>query len=512
MSFSDTLTELGLSHILDRPKYFPIELLNSDKIYNAIDDFRQNNLRVLIYGDYDTDGCMCIKEWILFMNLIGHHNYEVYEYTNRMHTVDPGAVRKAIEEQFDYIIISDSGSSELGDSGLITKLLKFGVKVVVIDHHYTPYNYEDYPVGCSIVNNIIENRLCPDKEPISVSAGALVFLVLDYYLHRYTSVLNNDQMSAYALISLYADSIDMSSTLNRSIYYKAMQLKDNPNLPIDIQIFLESYNTFSRRFIEFNYTPKINCCFRNEVFGILNDYLATNSRNVTMMTSRMSLIKQLHIETAENIELAVDNIEYELLDNFVIGSLNTVSHLIDIEETRLYNFTGLIANKLAERHGKCGVVFCARGDRIQGSFRDLQSRNYLPIFKQFCKADGHPPAFGFSLSTWEYSSFMRFLIKVDKQFFLAQTSNRPIVVPHEGFLPSPELLGDVAKYNEFSGSRIPMALVSKTLNGDITEVITSYGYKYRWGNLNISSKRRIEPGEVMLIKPFYDNTLRLTVI
>lgn len=512
MTFYDTLEEIGLSQILDIPEYNPIKFENAEKIYASIDDFRKNNSKVLIYGDYDADGCMCVKDWVLFMQWVGHTNYEIYEYADRMHTLDPGAVKQAIEGDFQYILVNDTGSSELGENGLITKLLAHDIKVIIIDHHFTAYNYEDYPENCAIVNNVIENRMHPENVEVIVSAGCLVYLILDYYLKSRNIVKYTAQMACYALVSLYADSIDMSSELNRAIYYEAMTIRDYGKVPLDIQIFIEKYTTFCRHFIEYGYAPKINCCFRNEMFGVLNDYLECTHDSVMIMTGKVKLISELHLQTAKLIGEVVEKIEYEVLNNFVIANLNSVANEYDIEQTRLYNFTGLIANKLAERHGKCCVVWCARNGKIRGSFRDLQSRNYLPIFKQFCKADGHPPAFGFSLSLWQYNSFIESIKRVDKYFYLEDANNKPIIIGHPGLLPDTTLLQDIARYNEFSGSRIPLALIKKRMTADIRETVSSYGYKYRWGNFNISSPRRIKKGEEMLIYPYRNISLRMKVL
>ena len=163
-------------------------MLNSETIYKMINNIIITNAKVFLYGDYDTDGLMCVKVWEEFFRLIGFTNYKTYCYTERMHNLDPRAVKQAIEEKFEYMIVNDTGSSELGENGLINKLVSFGLKVIVIDHHQTKYVYSDYPKDCATVNSTIENKLCPDKPPILLSAGALCFVISETYVQKFKDV------------------------------------------------------------------------------------------------------------------------------------------------------------------------------------------------------------------------------------------------------------------------------------------------------------------------------------
>lgn len=510
MDFYEQLCEIGLENILVKPEYKSIKMINSDHIYDMINDIRITNAKVFLYGDYDTDGLMCIKVWEEFFRLIGFTNYKTYTFTERMHNLDPRAVKQAIEEKFEYIIINDTGSSELGDNGLINKLIDFGLKVIVIDHHQTKYVYSDYPKDCAIVNSTIENKMCPEQPPILLSAGALCFVILDNYISEFKSSINTDVLAIFALISLYADCVDMSSKLNRAIYYKAMRV-DYRNIPKCISLFLKHNNKFSRRFIEFQYTPKINCVFRNELFGLLNDYVALKSdKDIPLMVKKIEMLSNLHVMSADMVNQVADIIEHEVLDNFVIANLNSVNSYINVEENKLYNYTGLVANRLAERYGKSAVVWCLHGDEVKGSFRDLLSRSYLKTFQQFCIANGHNPAFGFHIRPLEFDSFIQFIKRIDKKFFIKGEPNRPIVVDHVSKEPDLKLLSDVATYNEFGGNMIPIALVRKRYTSDIKESSSKYGgYTYKWGKFFITSKHRYKYGDYILVKPTVEKSLRL---
>lgn len=510
MDFYDELSEIGLEYVLEKPKYKSIKMENSDTIYESINEILKTNAKVLLYGDYDTDGLMCIKVWEEFFRLIGFTNYTTYKYSDRMHTLDPKAVRQAVEDKYEYMIITDTASSEIEDGGLIHRLLNFGVKPVIIDHHQTRFEYKDYPKDCAIVNTTIENKMYPNREQFYLSAGALCFVVLDYYISEYYPNMSTDVLSCYALISLYADSIDMSGTINRAIYYKATSV-DYKLLPKSVSLFMKPNSRFGRRFVEFQYTPRINCVFRNEMFPLLNEYVALKGdKNIPQMVKKVEILTKIHLDIVQVIGQVADIIEYEVLDNFIIANLNSVERFVDIGAYKLYNYTGLVANRLADRFGKPAVVWCLWNDEIRGSFRDLLSRSYLKTFQQFCIAGGHDPAFGFHLKPLEFANFLKFLRRVDKKFYIEGEPNRPIIIEHKQREPDDTLLYDVGLYNEFGGNKIPISLVKKMYTSDIKESSSKYsGYTYRWGKYFINSSHRYKYGDYIIFKPTIEKSLRL---
>src|SRR5690606_4451500 len=143
-----------------------------------------------------------------------------------------------------------------------------GVKMILLDHHQSSYDYDDFK-GCAMINTTFENSF--SKEEYMLSAGALTYIVCDKLIRR-LGYPELESISALALCSLYADCIDMSSDLTRSIYYKAVSLKQT-KLPTFIQHFMKDYSQFNRRFIDYTFSPRINSLFRSESFDLLNKFL-----------------------------------------------------------------------------------------------------------------------------------------------------------------------------------------------------------------------------------------------
>lgn len=507
MEFRHKLKDLGLLHVLDYVDYSTPMLYGMPAIHEALDDIILNNRKVFLYGDYDMDGLMCIMGFKEFFRKVNFTNYTIFKYKERTHTLDKYAITEIIQGRYDYAIICDTASSEMD---AIKQIISFDTKLIVIDHHQTKYDYSDYPKNCSTISSVIENRMNPSLN-LTVSAGALVFIVLNEYLLQHN--IDGATLACYALVSLYADCIDMSGEINRGIYYYAMSLQQ-VDLPDYIGHFLNKWTVFCRRYIEFHYSPKLNSIFRSEEFELINSYMLVKpGQQLKDLKLILDMITQAHADSRTLVDKATDIIDYKIMNNFVVGNLNSVQDYINIRKTRLYNYTGLIANRLASRYGKSAVVWCSYENTIKGSFRDLLSRNYLTSFRQFCEANGHNSAFGIYIPPFKFGEFYDCLCRLDTKFSIEGEPNIPIVLPYPYKEVDIRLLNDIAKYNEFSGNKIPLGLIELTFRADMTEVRTPYsGYKYRWGSLFIQSDSRLYVGRSYLMKPVKGKNIKLFVV
>lgn len=509
MEFYRHLKRNKIYKLLEHTEYVSPTIYNYNKFKKFVVDAISNNKKILVYGDYDPDGLSCILAWKKYFYKMDYNNFHIFEYRERTHSIDEVAILEAIEGKYDYIIINDAGSSEMDK---INKLINFGVKVILVDHHQTIYSYESYPEDCAIVNSTLENKHRRKKgysgEDLNVSAGALVFILLDKLLEDYRKYSRD--LSAYALFSLYADCIDMSSDINRGIYHMAIGL-GHATIPSEIAGFLNEYSSLNRRFVEFNMTPKINCAFRKEMFSPLNNvFLAKEYAQPNLVVDMVQNLAEMHSFSLNVVNKATDIIYYEKVGDFVVGNLNSVSSDIDIESTKLYNYTGLIANKLSERFKRPSVVYCGLNNSVKGSFRDILGRNYLQTFRSFSQSEGHNAAFGIKLHVMEVPDFLRNLKDFGNNKQAQEVKNEPVIIPGFDVPPDKTELMDMAMYNEFAGIRYPIVVIGLSRTGKMTERPNRYGgYIYKWGSHNIHSSKRIPIGCKLLIRPTKTKGLKL---
>lgn len=200
----------------------------------------------------------------------------------------------------------------------------------------------------AIINTTIENQL-EGKKVYELSAGALTFCVFDTFAKSIEKDISS--LSAYALVSLYADSMNMGNTINRSIYFLAHTFSQE-ELPSKIQMFMHANSSFYSRFIQFRLIPKINAIFRTEKFEYINECFFDDEIRAADKVRYLEAIDSIYTSNRNMVLAVADTIEYEEMDNFILANLESVSEYFKIKENKLYNYTGLIANKLSDRCGK----------------------------------------------------------------------------------------------------------------------------------------------------------------
>ena len=216
---------------------------------------------------------------------------------------------------------------------------------------------------------------------------------------------------------------------------------------------------------------------------------------------------ELYDVTRKMVARVTDLVQRDVLNNFVIANLSSCDLPDKVE--KLYNYTGLIANNLAQEYGKPCIVLCDTGTNVKGSFRDLLGRNYLEIFCQFSKSEGHPAAFGINLNYVDVADFIDMIKNtVDKKFFIYKLEDN-LVLDMNDVTPNVKLLKDIAYYNEFSGQSLPMAVVKKRhMMREFSNYKKSY-YNYKWGDLTVESQYKLVLGSYIKIKPVLAKNLRL---
>lgn len=494
--FYEYLDKHDLRDVLNPVDYVAPDFINLNRVFDFLQDIVQNNKRVLIYGDYDVDGAMCILSIRDSLRSIGFTNYTIFKYVARTHDLDKYAVHQCIRNHYDYMIIADTGSSDLNE---INRLVAAGVKIILLDHHNTIYSYEDFPEEVAMINTTLEN-FSLGHDVFKLSAGALCYCVMERFIREYYHAENKSTV-AYALTSLYADHMDMANVLNRSIYWKAIVLSKS-ELPPYLQHFMNEYTVFGRRYIEFWFSPRINALFRAEHFALLNAYLFGSNDAVTT-AKYVQFINDLY-EKNRTMVLKVSDLlqsKVEVLNNFVLCDLYAVNEYVPVLENKLYNYTGLIANKLAEQFKTAAIVYCETPEYFKGSVRDKYNRNYLPLFKQLTYAGGHNSAFGLKINLLEFNKFHENLYRVDKYYAEKIKHDGVIIEEYQALEPDPTLIENMALYNDFAGNELPTAFIKKQLLGNMTEQYGTFYHTYNWGLYKIQSQASLDFGSMLIMKP-----------
>lgn len=514
MDFYKEIEKNGNLDVLRKVQYVTPSFYNWDGVNQFLFDIVESNRdpdriskRVFVYGDYDVDGAMSAKIILDGLASVGVTEIDVFRYKHRTHLLDKLAAQECLLGRYDYFIVCDTGSNDLK---LLGKIASVGTKIIMLDHHVASFTYDSIDDdSVALINTELENKLLSvDQEEFRLSAGALCYVVLRKFFEEHGYKWDTS-IAAYAAISLFADCMDMSSILNRAIYYEARVL-EKAELPRIVAAFMNEYSVFCARYVGFWFAPRLNAMFRSEQFDFLNMFLFDKLSPVDLQYC-CEKIEDVYVGNREMVKEIADIIAAEELNNFVISDLYSVNRYYDVKENKLANYTGLVANKLSESYGKTAVVYCMNGASFKGSVRDPFGRNYLVLFQQICYAAGHPPAFGLEIKPFDFDNFLANIRRIDAHFSIDTVLNKPIIVTVNSQMPDSVLIEDMALYNEFAGQYMPIVYIRKQIIGDMREVRTKYNYRYSWGEYFIQSDYSLNFGTYVLLKPTKGLSTRLIV-
>lgn len=491
LGFYEILEENNLLQYLQYVDYSIPHFVNSDAVITTFLEIVRTNAKVLIIGDCDVDGLMCNLILREGLARCGCTNFDIFKYRQRSHTLDPVAIQECVRGGYKYCIIADCGSDDIA---LLSQLLSYGVHVILLDHHECESSYDSfYQLGdIDVINTTLE------PEHYCLSAGALCYCVMSD-LHARLRI-EDANMSVYALTSLYADCMNMGHELNRAIYYKATAIPTG-EVPSEIAMFMNSYQRITSRFINFWFSPRINAMFRSNSLDIINVLFL--EKNVTVMERNeyLELLEQKYVYIRDLMARVADIVDVQALDTFVIADLRSVEEHVDVTKNLLWNYTGLIANKLSERYSRAAFVYCRNGNVVQASVRDIFSRDFLSLFVLLCDAHGHNPAFGMKIKIFDLNELLQKLERLDKKLAMSNMTNEPVVIRYKYMTPDSSMIEDIALLNEFASTNVPVVLLQKQLVGDMREYKTEYNYKYRWGDYDIQSQNAQSFGSWLLVRP-----------
>ncbi len=365
----------------------PFLLLGMKEATERIKRAKEQNEKVLIFGDYDADGISAVTTLYFCLKHFGiTASVAVPERTDGY-----GLNVQKIEEILiggGVLITVDCGVSE---NEKIDYLKEKGVSVIVTDHHEPP---EILP-NCIVINPKIKNQ----QYPFDGLCGAGVAYKLGYALIGDKA---NDYLDYVALATI-ADSMDLVDE-NRTIVSLGLKIFNSNKCRIAFRDLLnDTKKEITSQTLAFVLAPRVNAGGRMGDAKSTLDLFLSNDRN-------------------EIFNLAVKTNEYNIARQAECDNIYREASAI-IKETKLYQkeviliknenwgagFIGIVAARLVEDYNKPVIVFSKNDGYYKGSARSVEGVNiYLAISsaKDLLTAyGGHSQAAGVSVTDENFTAF-----------------------------------------------------------------------------------------------------------
>ncbi len=395
----------------------PNEMFGMESAAKEVVIALQEEMPILIWGDYDVDGTTATSLLYNFFSEIG---------VKKLHYHIPNRLTEGYGLNIDYFNSSDWISDTpflliTVDCGIsnyeeVEAIKKMGGRVIITDHHLLPDTVPD----CIFLNP--SNPQCGFNNKFLAGVGVSFYLIAGIRNHLKTHNITLSGIKetnslkhflAFVALGTLADIVHLSE-VNRVLVKAGIEsLSQTPFK--GLKTLLESseiYNSdLSSEDISYNIAPKINAAGR---FGVgekvVDLFTADEDKTINKLVKKLT---KLNDDRKLQCKNALEEI-LETIDSKTVKEENCIVITGDFFE----GIIGIIASKLVDQYKVPVFVFSnidKNGD-IKGSARSIEGVNILNAVKVndflLKKFGGHSMAAGMSMSYRNFKQFKENLINV----------------------------------------------------------------------------------------------------
>lgn len=393
----------------------PFLMKDMDVAVDRLNDAMGRKERILIYGDYDVDGCTAVALVYRFLQQF-YSNIEYY-IPNRYeegYGVSKKGIDYANENGIKLIIILDCGIKAIEEVAYAKSL---GIDFIICDHHVPD---ETLPPAVAVLNPKRSDDSYPFKHLCGCGVG---FKFMQAFAKS-----NNfppqelEKLLELCAVSIASDIVPITGENRILAYYGLKQINSDPSLGIKgiIDICGLTGKEITISDIVFKIGPRINASGRMMNGKEAVELLLAKDRTVAKEKSES--INQYNEERRE-------------LDKKITDEANAIiDNVQDIDDNRaivVYNpnwhkgVIGIVASRLTEKYYRPAVVLTKSSEFITGSARSVTGfdiykaiENCRDLLENF---GGHTYAAGFSLKEENLEAFtQRFLQLAAEEIFPEQ--------------------------------------------------------------------------------------------
>ncbi len=339
----------------------PFLMRDMDVAVDRLNDAIGRKERIMIYGDYDVDGCTAVALIYKFL-LQFYSNIEYYipDRYNEGYGVSIKGIDYAKAQGVSLIIILDCGIKAHKEIAYAKQL---GIDFIVCDHHMPD---DTLPDAVAILNPKREDDTYPFKHLCGCGVG---FKFMQAFAKN-NGIPFSKLMPLLDLcaISIAADLVEVTDE-NRILAYHGLKLINNqPSVGIKaiIDICGLSGREISMGDIVFKIGPRINASGRMENGKLSVQLLVENNPDTAVTTAK-------EIDEYNDLRRDIDKQMTEEA-NVIVERLNKQENrqcIVVYDENWKKGVVGIVAARLTDMYFRPTVVLTRDGDYAVGSARSV---------------------------------------------------------------------------------------------------------------------------------------------
>lgn len=372
--------------------------------------------RIMVYGDYDVDGCTSVTLVYKFlMQFYSNIEYYIPDRYDEGYGVSYKGIEHARENDVKLIIILDCGIKAIEE---ITYAKSIGIDFIICDHHVPD---ETMPPAFAILNPKREDDTYPYKHLCGCGVG---FKFMQAFAQ--SNGIPFSQLTPlldFVAVSIASDIVPVTGENRILAYYGLKLLNQNPNIGLKAIIDICGLNgrDISMSDIVFKIGPRINASGRMENGKESVDLLVEKDLNTALKAAKHineynEQRKDIDKQMTEEANLIVSRIE----------SQKRRSSIVLYDENWKKGVIGIVASRLTEIYFRPTVVLTRDGDMATGSARSIMGFDVYSAIKScrdlLLNFGGHTYAAGLTMKWKDVTVFRdRFQKYVEEHILPEQT-------------------------------------------------------------------------------------------
>ena len=400
-----------LSELID-----PFLMNDMDVAVDRLNDAMGRKERIMVYGDYDVDGCTAVALVYKFLQQF-YSNLEYYipDRYEEGYGISKKGLDLAAEHGVKLIIVLDCGIKAIEE---ISYAKQLGIDFIVCDHHVPD---DELPEAVAILNPKREDSTYPFKDLCGCGVG---FKFMQAFAKNngipFSQLI---PLLDFCAISIAADIVSVMGENRILAFHGLKQLNQNPS--VGVKAIIETCGLSGREItmsdIIFKIGPRINASGR----------VQNGTETVDLLVERdfkKALALAVHINKYNDQRRDIDKQMTEEA-NQIVERLESQEHqpaIVLYDKGWKKGVVGIVASRMTEMYYRPTVVLSCTNGIASGSARSVAGYDIYDAVKS-CRDllenfGGHTYAVGLSLKVENIPEFRRrFQEYVSKNIHVEQT-------------------------------------------------------------------------------------------
>ncbi len=379
----------------------PFLMNDMDVAVDRLNDAMGRKERIMVYGDYDVDGCTAVALVYKFLQqFYSNMEYYIPDRYEEGYGISKKGLDIAAEHNVKLIIVLDCGIKAIDE---IKYAQELGIDFIICDHHVPD---EELPPAVAILNPKREDSTYPFKHLCGCGVG---FKFMQAFAKNNGIPFSRlIPLLEFCAVSIAADIVPITGENRILAFHGLKQLNQNPS--VGLKAIIEICGLTGRELnmsdIVFKIGPRINASGRMQNGTEAVDLLVEKDFN-------KALAEATHINEYNEQRKDVDKQMTEEA-NQIIEKLESQKHhnsIVLYDENWKKGVVGIVASRMTELYFRPTVVLTRSGDLATGSARSVAGYDIYDAVKS-CRDilenfGGHTYAVGLSLPIENIPEFRR---------------------------------------------------------------------------------------------------------